>query len=722
MLYETPDIGRNTYHFSSKPSGKITGTPGSTSESGLSIPYGSRYIPGISEYLDQLTGENAIKTYDEMRRSDSTIAAILSAITLPIRRARYYIEPGEGEKPIISETIEKNLFSGMLSDWDSVIRNSLLMLTFGFSVLEKIWKYENNLYMIKDLAVRPPQTVIDWIENHEGELTTIVQRDIAAKEFKIPRQKAILFVNEQEGNNWSGRSILRAAYRPWVMKKDVMTITCIQHDRHGVGIPMAHVPTHVKEGTVAYKNTVSVLNGLYANDQSHIVAPTGYDFKIYGGDGKAGTDTIPFLRYLDEQIAESVLAMFMNLGTTATGSRALGSEFTRFFVMSIQTYADYLCEVINRSLIHELVDYNWSNVKNYPSLRVERIQEVDLSVIPNLIKTGAITADTTLESFIRDCLNLPQLPEKTPVTIKEELPVTEEQIPDEDIEEETQEKIKEENEQEDKTNLSFSINTKDIPPEFQEIKIRLDLSYVSLLNKIKRIKEAQFDSVIKQVVDGKKIQNINVPHKKELHDVLMEEYANQFKEGVDEIKKYKEKGLTSVNFAVNPNEVKKQKKIPPIFKKFEDYRIYFGELLATLIAGISNKLISIIYNRALNYIHREKLSGLPLETALREIDISGSNWDKIASQTINMGWGDGRAYEINLTADDIDYCYYSAILDENVCINCLPKDGEIHAPGDLNYITPNPNCYGNCRCMTIAVYKQESMPEEEFEKYRQEEE
>ena len=47
------------------------------------------------------------------------------------------------------------------------------------------------------------------------------------------------------------------------------------------------------------------------------------------------------------------LAQFINLGTTETGSRALGNSFIEVFLQSLQAFAGYICDVFNRFLIQD---------------------------------------------------------------------------------------------------------------------------------------------------------------------------------------------------------------------------------------------------------------------------------------------------------------------------------------------------------------------------------
>ena len=104
-----------------------------------------------SEYLGKLKGPGGMAIYEQMRRSDPQIGAVLDALGLPIRQASYYIDP-VSDKTLdreIADKIGKNLFSEMSILWDDVIRHALLMLPFGFSILEKIFYYDEKNKMVK---------------------------------------------------------------------------------------------------------------------------------------------------------------------------------------------------------------------------------------------------------------------------------------------------------------------------------------------------------------------------------------------------------------------------------------------------------------------------------------------------------------------------------------------------------------------------------------------
>ena len=63
------------------------------------------------------------------------------------------------------------------------------------------------------------------------------------------------------------------------------------------------------------------------------------------------------LVYYDEQMANSALAHFLNLGKQ-TGSWALGT-FADFFALADQTTALQIADTANQHIVEDLVDLNW---------------------------------------------------------------------------------------------------------------------------------------------------------------------------------------------------------------------------------------------------------------------------------------------------------------------------------------------------------------------------
>lgn len=382
-----------------------------TVEAGVAGNTGYWGFAATGEHLAKLEGASGRVIFEQMRRSDHQIRAVLSAITLPIRQADYYVEPAS-EEPVdveIARVVGQNLLEGMTITWDDTVRHALLMLPFGFSVLEKVYEFREDLglVLIRKLDPRLPQSVTGWeFDREKRRLRHIVQRDSDGAEYRLPIEKVLVFSTDREGDDWEGMSILRPAFKAFYIKDDLEKTNAIMHARWGAGIPKFKVPRGITRGTEEWEEGKQALEQVHANEKAYVMEPEGWEFSVVGGEQGEGTDVLGSIKYYDEAIAKAMLAMHINLGTSETGSRALGQSFIDAFLMATQTWGDYIAEVISRFCIRELVDLNWQ-VERYPVMRVKRIQGVDLNAIGLLAQSGIITHDRDLESSVREVLRLP---------------------------------------------------------------------------------------------------------------------------------------------------------------------------------------------------------------------------------------------------------------------------------------------------------------------------
>ena len=672
--------------------GVVVGKSGNTGVYGMA---------DTGEYLKKLQGAAGRATFDEMRRSDPVIGGVLFAIGLPIRQANYYVEPvSDNSTDVeIAETIQRGLLEDMTITWDDTIRHILLMFPFGFSVLEKVWELRDGFVQPRKLDPRLPQSIVGWKTGPDG-LIGPTQMDEGFKEIVLPIEKLLVFSTDKEGDNWEGIPLLRRCYKPWFIKNTLEKVNAIKHERHGVGIPVMDIPENITQDSKEWQDVEDVLSSVQANEQAYVITPNGYTFRIEGGQGKEGTDALPSIKYYDEVIAKALIAMFMSLGSTDTGSRALGGEFLDIFRLSIQSFADYICEVINRFAVKQYVDFNW-NVKEYPRLKVRRIQRLDPQVLAVLKNAGLITGDEEIENTIRDELNLPDKQTEEPQGKK---PVKKEK-PDPDAGDD------DDDDQHSSHDHGLHLSTRD-PNAFDQladldaIEYALDSATESLQTELTEWRDKQLDKIILQVVGGRQIQDIAVPHKKDMHAALLKEYKSQLKEAKKQAVEEMQRQVPMKKLADTP--------LPDLT---EMLRI-IEEELTIKIQGASDKLKTTIATQALD-LKKKGLTGEELKGKLIEsvnAKVTDAPVKELASTAVNQGWGEGRQLGMEAYADEIEDVYRSGLLDSNLCSVCRPKDQVRHELGDPEYMTPDPECEGGpgrCRCINIAIMKAESAPEGE---------
>ncbi len=447
------------------------------------------------DYLAELDGHSGRAIYDRMRRSDPIVGLTIDVLGLPIRRADWTVEPAsdDARDVEIGEFIGTALLDHMTHTWDDTLRHALLMLPFGFSVLEKVWAFVDGMWTIAKLAPRLPSSVTRWERGGADRRTLIgpIQEDDEGNEIVLPIEKLLVFTHGKEGDNWEGVSILRRAYKAWFIKEDAEKVNAIGIDRFGAGVPVMHVPMTVTEGSKEWDATKALLEDFSANEQGYVIEPEGYAFRIEGAGtggsaGGTGVNPLPTIKHYDESIAKAMLQMFLNLGTSETGSRSLGAEFISFFQQAEQAHADYIAGIVNRFLIPEWVKYNWDGVEEFPQLAVSRVDELSYDALAILTNAGLITPDLDLENAIRRQQHLPEREEE-----EVEEPVAPE--PDDDEGDEPDDEI----EREDVENAA-----RDAMPQ------------------LLKLHGVQASALARQLLEGKSIPHLAVPNKAEAFDAL----------------------------------------------------------------------------------------------------------------------------------------------------------------------------------------------------------
>jgi hypothetical protein len=378
------------------------------------------------EYNYDLSGTAKYTVYDKMRKGDATIAATIRVLKLPLRSANWYIEPA-GEDKLQREQadfIEYNLKEGMSVTWDDFLRQALLMLDYGVFVFEKVFdnvEFNGKTYIgWRKFAPRHPRTITNWKIN-DGKDDGIIQQKTVGGTVSIPMDKLLIFVNEKEGDNWEGISILRAAYKNWFFKDIFEQIDAMAFERQGLGVPYCKIPSAANAKDKA--NATAIVKNLRANEKAYVVFPEGFEVGFLDmGAGKT-RDPKTSIEYHNRQIALNVLAQFLMLGSGDKGSFALSKDQSTLFYDSLQAVAKGVLDVINKYAIQQLIELNWPGTKVYPKLKVDDIGAIDkvqfATMINTLVGADIIPVDENLDKYIRKELDLPELSEEAKKQIEE---------------------------------------------------------------------------------------------------------------------------------------------------------------------------------------------------------------------------------------------------------------------------------------------------------------
>ncbi|MFW6598128.1 phage portal protein family protein [Propionibacteriaceae bacterium Y2011] len=412
-----------------------------TSESGYqSAQSGSWWTLGDdAEKNIELQWPRSIEVFDSMRRQDPQVISVLRAVTLPIRRTSWWIDPNGARPEVVQHVaedlglpvrgaaaVESPLRSRDRFSWPEHLRLALTMLPFGHSFFEQVYRIDEKtgLARIRKLGWRPPRTISKVDVAADGGLVAISQHSsVTGKDAEIPVDHLVAYVLDREGGNWFGQSILRPAYKPWFLKDRALRTQAQTLERNGLGVPLykaSKMPEGMDaEAALAAEKAdreagLKLAQAWRGGDNSGASISNSADLVLRGVEGDLPDADKP-VRYHDEQIARAVLAHFLNLGTE-TGSWALGTTFADFFVLSLQTVALDVADVATQHIVEDLVDINWGPDERAPRIAFDEIgsrHPATAEAVKALVDCGALTADTSLETHLRTVYGLPELDPET---------------------------------------------------------------------------------------------------------------------------------------------------------------------------------------------------------------------------------------------------------------------------------------------------------------------
>lgn len=386
------------------------------------------------EYVPELKWPQSVRIND-MMSTDSQLSGLMRAMTYPIRRFKFMIKEN-GARPEIVQGIADDMNLDIVGreprprgrrkhrfSFEDYRYHALLALRYGHMPFEQYGEIKtiseggDGLWHLKKLDPRMPQTIFRINIAEDGGLISIQQNinkltgssilglgGIGAAP-PIPVENLVWFAWEKEGPNWVGKSMQRDCYRNWLIKDRLMRVDAINHERAG-GIHVAKAPQGASPAEIERLSQMAQRAIVAEGGGGAIPHGAEYDIKKIG----SGTDVIASIRYHDESMARLFLHMFIQLGQTETGSRALGQSFIEYAFIAQKAVASWFVDVTNEHVIEDWVDWNYGEDEPAPLLTYiieEEDEHLAVEELVKLITAGAIIVDAELEDSLREHYKLP---------------------------------------------------------------------------------------------------------------------------------------------------------------------------------------------------------------------------------------------------------------------------------------------------------------------------
>ncbi|MCC8945987.1 hypothetical protein H8A97_12980 [Bradyrhizobium sp. Arg62] len=411
------------------------------------------------EFLPELRGQQAIKIYRQMSETDPVVNAVLTAVTLILRAVDWRVEPANSSAEAEKEAeFAQSLLTDMSHTWGDTVAEIMSMLSFGWSYHEMVLKrrvgpdqndastrskYTDGRIGIRKLPVRSQDSLLRWEMQQDGGIDGLWQMPPqGGQTLFVPINRALLFRTTSKKNSPEGVSILRAAYRPWYIKKSIEDYEAIGVERELAGLPVVSIPAKYLAANASPEDQKirqayeKIARDVKFNQQGGLVIPSDcfpqadgnpsanrlVKVELLTTGGRRAIETDPIIARYNRNIAMSALADFITLGDQK-GSYALSKNKSELFLRACETYLNQIADVMNRFMLPRIFSYNGISWDLIPEMKPGRVAPVDLNELGTYIQmlagAGApLFPNEELSKYLADAAGLPEPAPETAIDVR----------------------------------------------------------------------------------------------------------------------------------------------------------------------------------------------------------------------------------------------------------------------------------------------------------------
>ena len=374
------------------------------------------------EFLQELKGKKSIQKYKEMRDNNAIVGSIMYAVEQTLRDVEIKIKPADDSEEAKREAaFLQSVLDDMDHSLDDHISESLSYLTYGFSWFEVVYKrregdfrspkknskYEDGRIGIKKIAIRAPWTVEGFeVDKQTGEILGMYQEAVWGKTpSMIPVEKSVYYRTTSLNDDPSGRSVLRNAYVSYQYLNKIQSYEAIAIERELHGVPVGRMPAEYmsSDASVDQANLRGqferILRDLKNNEQGYALLPSDLyvdsdgkptsqrlmDIELITANGSRSIDIDPIVKRYQHDIARSLMAEFLMLGS-GSGSYALSKTKTDLFLRSLESYINTIVDALNKQLVERLWQLNGLPWDTMPKLVAGDVAPHDLREIASFLR------------------------------------------------------------------------------------------------------------------------------------------------------------------------------------------------------------------------------------------------------------------------------------------------------------------------------------------------
>lgn len=368
------------------------------------------------------------KVFAKMGREDTQITSVLKALWLPIQRATWMIDPN-GADPEVVALVAEDLRLTVLGDdprkpvarrrgrvsWSDHLQKALLALQFGCMFFEQVYAEGPDGRMhLRKLAPRMPGTLSKVNVAADGGLESIVQESATTggttvKGATIPVDRLVAYVHAPADTSWTGTSVLRPAYKHWMLRDQFLRLEAQVLDRNGMGVPVYVGSDLTNDPKGDLEHGQSTAESMRSGKTAGAAIPAGAKLTLMGVSGQLVSPR-EAISYHDSMMARAVLAHFLNLEGKG-GSYALAETQSDLFIQSLQTIAEWIADTATQHIVEDLVDVAFPDYDGMaPRIIAEPIaskKELSAQDLATLVRDKVLIPDRDLEEDTRRRYSMP---------------------------------------------------------------------------------------------------------------------------------------------------------------------------------------------------------------------------------------------------------------------------------------------------------------------------
>lgn len=347
----------------------------------------------FSSYLDEVPNPSEsditdlLERLDQAQRNDGHMRALYRLLTLPLRRTKWSVRPGdddgENEANLIEAMFTKPPHAGGMSTSFDYVRAMLgKAVVNGFQVFEEVYQIADysdvggpsEAIVLRKLAPRDCDTVKFKADDHGG-FDGVVQRAYGKDgyiEITIPPEKVWFWTVDKEDHPFYGRSMFMPALYHSDKKRKLYYIAHIAAQfgavpgRLGIMDNADLTPTQ----KTAFRQALADFGFNTA-----MVVPSGTRVEAFQGGGMSA-ELLNLINHHNIQASQSVLAQFIDLSvSTGSGSRSLSEDFSAIFLLTLEALLDSIALHINHYLIPKFVEWNFPGSTSFPEFTFDPLSD-----------------------------------------------------------------------------------------------------------------------------------------------------------------------------------------------------------------------------------------------------------------------------------------------------------------------------------------------------------